>query len=314
MELRTVAEIVSIQLTPGGKSLYCPDVPGNPLTGRGFLESTPGCGHSIMMLTWVNMMDAQADQPYSLACLELRGGNREGAYFADLPGLKAWISCHPLGPSGGDLYYLSACSKGVIARIALADVAGHGEVVSEAAANLREALREHIDHWDQSTLIRRLNESILRGAPDARFATAFVASYYCQSGELLFTNAGHQPPLWYRAARKEWSLLEDSTPYSKEIVDLPLGLIAGTAYSQTAVLLEPGDLLLLYTDGLSETCDESGDQLGLDRLLALARDLPVDSAGRAGGALLSAVDLFRGSAPVADDLTVIALERRHKPS
>jgi sigma-B regulation protein RsbU (phosphoserine phosphatase) len=258
------------------------------------------------------MTAQETEQPYRLACLELHGGNQEGSYSAELPGLSGWVSCLPLGASegGGDLYYLTACSQGVIARVVLADVAGHGEVVSSAAVGLRDALREHVDHWDQSMLIRRLNESILRGGPHSRFATAFLASFYRESGELLFTNAGHPPPLWYRAATKEWSLLVDSTPYSKEIVDLPLGMIAGTSYSQTAVQLEMGDLLLLYTDGISESWDESGEQLGLDRLLSIARTLPVESAAAAGRALLSAVERFRGLEPRSDDETVVALQRR----
>ena len=257
------------------------------------------------------MTTPEVDQPYRLACLELHGGNQYGAYSAELPGLAAWVSCRPLGASaGGDLYYLSACRQGVISRVALADVAGHGEMVSSAAVLLREALREHVNHWDQSMLIRRLNESFLKGAPRSRFATAFLASFYCESGELLFTNAGHQPPLWYRGATGEWSLLLDSTPYSKEIVDLPIGMIAGTSYSQTAVQLEVGDLLLLYTDGISESCDESGEQLGLERLLSMARGLTVESAAAAGRELLSAIERFRGSVPRADDETVVALERR----
>jgi len=258
------------------------------------------------------MTAQETEQPYRLACLELHGGNQACSYSAELPGLSGWVSCLPLGASegGGDLYYLTACSQGVIARVVLADVAGHGEVVSSAAVGLRDALREHVDHWDQSMLIRRLNESILRGGPHSRFATAFLASFYRESGELLFTNAGHPPPLWYRAATKEWSLLVDSTPYSKEIVDLPLGMIAGTSYSQTAVQLEMGDLLLLYTDGISESWDESGEQLGLDRLLSIARTLPVESAAAAGRALLSAVERFRGLEPRSDDETVVALQRR----
>jgi sigma-B regulation protein RsbU (phosphoserine phosphatase) len=257
------------------------------------------------------MTAQETEQPYRLACLELHGGNQAGAYAAELPGLAAWVSCRPLGDSqrGGDLYYLSACSKGVIARVALADIAGHGEIVSSAAIRLRDALRAHVDHWDQSQLIRRLNESILQGAPRSRFATAFLASFYRESGELLFTNAGHQPPLWYRVATGEWSFLLDSTPYSKEIVDLPLGMIEGTSYSQTAVQLDVGDLLLLYTDGINESRDESGEQLGLDRLLSIARGLPVGPAKAAGQALLSAVERFRGSAPPTDDVTVVALER-----
>jgi sigma-B regulation protein RsbU (phosphoserine phosphatase) len=198
----------------------------------------------------------------------------------------------------------------MIARVVLADVAGHGDVVSAAAVRLRDALREHVDHWDQSMLIRRLNESILRGGPHSRFATAFLASFYRESGELLFTNAGHLPPLWYRAAAREWSFLVDSTPYGKDILDLPLGMIAGTAYSQTAVQLEPGDVLILYTDGINEAVDASGEQLGMERLMSIAQGLPVDSAAAAGRGLLSALERFRGSVPPVDDETVVALERR----
>jgi sigma-B regulation protein RsbU (phosphoserine phosphatase) len=156
-------------------------------------------------------------------------------------------------------------------------------------------------------LIRRLNDSFLSGAADSPYATAFLASFYSESGELLFTNAGHLPPLWYRAATREWSLMYDSTPYSKEILDLPLGLIAGTSYSQTAVQLEMGDLLLLYTDGISESWNESGEQLGLEGLLSIARSLPTESAAAAGQGLLSAIQRFRGAAPAADDETVVAL-------
>ena len=248
---------------------------------------------------------------YTLACLEVRGGNRSAVYGVDLPGLRAWVSCQPLYPAthGGDLYYLSVCSRGSVSRVTIADVAGHGEIVSTAAANLRDALREHADHWDQSALIRQLNDSFLKGSIGGKFATAFLLSHYAETGELLFTNAGHMPPLWYRAALGEWSFLEDATPYSREIADLPLGLIAGTAYNQTAVKLEPGDLLVLYTDGINEAADDAGEQLGLERLLAIARGLPKESAAAAGQSLLAAVKAFRGLAPPADDETVVALHR-----
>jgi sigma-B regulation protein RsbU (phosphoserine phosphatase) len=256
-------------------------------------------------------MSEEAEKVHRLACLEVRGGNHLAEYSAELPGLVGWVSCHPLRPSprGGDLYYLSACSKGAIARVVLADVAGHGEVVSAAAVRLHDALRQHVDDWDQSALIRQLNDDFLKGAERAQFATALLASFCSDSGELLFTNAGHVPPLWYRTATKEWSVLHDSTPLSKEIVDLPLGLIPGTSYQQTAVQLEAGDLMLLYTDGVSESYDESGAQLGLDRLLSIARSLPTESAVAAGKELLAAVARFRGAAAPADDETVVALQR-----
>jgi serine phosphatase RsbU (regulator of sigma subunit) len=145
---------------------------------------------------------------------------------------------------GGDLHYLSVCSQGFVSRVALADVAGHGEIVGAVADRLRDVLRKHSDAWDQSEVVRELNESFLAGAGKLEYATALVLSHYSESGELLFTNAGHLPPLWYHAENNEWSFMLESTPYAKAIADLPLGLIAGTPYSQTAVQLGMGDLVV----------------------------------------------------------------------
>jgi sigma-B regulation protein RsbU (phosphoserine phosphatase) len=258
------------------------------------------------------MFIEEEDQVCQLSCLEVRGGNDLASYAAELPGLTGWVSCQPIrqAQSGGDVYYMSACSQGVLARVVLADVAGHGEAAGAAAARLREALHNHVEHWDQSRLIRHLNEDFLTGASSAQFATAFLASYYSESGELLFTNAGHVPPLWYRAAAKEWTFLHDATPMSKEIVDLPLGMIHGTAYTQTAVELDPGDLVLLYTDGISEAIDSSGTQLGLERLLSLAESLPVESPVAAGKGLIEATARFTAGVPPTDDRTIVVLQRR----
>lgn len=261
-------------------------------------------------------MSGYSGDVYQLACLEIRGGNRSAVYRADLPGLNAWVSCQPLQPAtrGGDLYYLSVCSQGSISRVTIADVAGHGESVSATAEHLRDALRNHADDWDQSALIRQLNDGFLKGTAGGKYATAFLLSHYAATGETLFTNAGHLPPLWRRAALKQWTLLQDETPYSKEIADLPLGIIPGTVYRQTAVQLEPGDLLLLYTDGVNESRDDTGAQLGIDRLLEIADGLPDGSAAAAGEALLEALARFRGGTPPADDETVVALHRDLRPT
>jgi sigma-B regulation protein RsbU (phosphoserine phosphatase) len=254
-------------------------------------------------------MNAGAGQIDPLACRELRGGNHLATYAARMPGLTAWVSCNPLRPSrrGGDLYYLSACSHGSIGRVVIADVSGHGEKVSAAAVRLEAALRQHIDVWDQSELIRDLNEDFFRDEHRVKFATAFLGSFASESKDLLFTNAGHMLPLWYRAATKEWSYLKDFIPEPKERSDLPLGLIPGTDYHQTAVRLAPGDLLILYTDGINEAENEEGDQLGLESLLSMAQNLPVTSATALGETLMAEVSRFRGNAPAKDDATVVTL-------
>jgi sigma-B regulation protein RsbU (phosphoserine phosphatase) len=255
--------------------------------------------------------DQNTASAYPMACFEVRGGNQSALFEAQLPGLAAWICCRPLQPAthGGDLYYLSVCSSGSISRVTLADVSGHGESVSTVAERLRNALRERADDWDQSALIRQLNDGFLKRSQRNQFATAFLLTYFAQTGELLFTNAGHLPPLWYKAGLRDWCFMEDTTPFSKRIANLPLGIIPGTSYTQTAVELDPGDLVLLYTDGVNEAENESGEQLGLDGLLQMARGLAVGSAAAAGEALVAAVERFRGAAPPTDDATIIAFQR-----
>ena len=258
-------------------------------------------------------MAAETSAVHRMACLEIRGGNRRESYSVELPGLSAWISCRPLTPSaqGGDLHYLTVCGNGAISRVVLADVAGHGETVSSVAEQLRLGLRKHVGTWDQTILMQELNDSFLGSLDGGQYATAFVLAHYVQSGEVLFTNAGHVPPLWYRAAEGKWLIASDSTPYAKAIGDLPIGLISGTSYTQTAIQLGTGDLLVWYTDGISESRNAAGRELGYDQLISIAMSVPLESPNETGQALFSGVELFRGSVPAADDETMVVLKRHN---
>jgi phosphoserine phosphatase RsbU/P len=249
------------------------------------------------------------DSGYRLACFELWGGNGKVAHPVELPGLLGWVHSEPFGPDsgGGDVHYFSVCSKGMVSRVALADVAGHGEAVSLVAERLREALRKHTDSWDQSALMREVSDAFHEGSVGVQFATAAVLGFYLQTSNLLFTYAGHPPALWYRPAQRSWDLLDGNTPCARRLADLPLGLIPGTAYSQTAVQLGSNDLLVLYTDGITEARDEAGNPLGQEGLLKLVRDLPPASPAELGQALIRGLEAFRGSAPRRDDETVIVL-------
>jgi phosphoserine phosphatase RsbU/P len=245
-----------------------------------------------------------------LACFELWGGNGTANYPVELPGLAGWVYSTPLEPGlgGGDVHYLSVCSKGKVSRIAVADVAGHGSHASSMAENLRKVLQRHTDNWDQSALMRELNEAFSRESTHSQFATAAVLGFYVETGEMLFSSAGHPPGLWYRARDKAWEMLQDCTPHAVEIGGLPLGLIPGTAYCQTVVRLEAGDTLVLYTDGITEARDPSGGELGLEGLLEIVRSItpgaPVDTCHD----LLSAVKAYRADEPRHDDETLLVLQ------
>ena len=252
------------------------------------------------------------DKPdYRWACFELWGGNRKVAHPIELPGLIGWIQSTPLEPAtgGGDVHYLSVCNRGMVSRVALADVAGHGEFASAVAERLHDVLQGHTNNWDQTVLMRELNNAFLEGATGVQYATAVVLGFYGPTGELLFTSAGHLPPFWYRAKEGTWDVLQADTPHAREIEGLPLGLIPGTHYTQTAVEIGPRDLVMLYTDGLTEARDEAGNLLGQERLLALARECPVESPGAVARGLLDRMTAFRGNSPPRDDETLVVLQR-----
>lgn len=253
----------------------------------------------------------ETGHPDQLGCSEVWGGNRAIETTLKLPGLSGWLYSFPFqGDHGGDVYYLSACDHGLVSRIALADVSGHGDAVSSVAEVLHWLMQRYINNLDQSDFMRELNDSFGKGLPVETYASMVLLSYYRKTGHLLLTNAGHLAPLWYRAAEQCWEWLERDSPYKETAVEgLLLGLSAGTGYSQTAFRLAEGDLLVLYTDGITETFNGSGQELGHQRLWEIARSLPVQTPAATGEALLACVQDHGRGAPRQDDETLLVLQR-----
>ena len=245
------------------------------------------------------------------ACFEQWGGNGSADHAVELPGLAGWVYSAPLDPAsgGGDVHYFSVCSRGSISRTAVADVAGHGSLASSMAESFRSVLQRHTDNWDQSALMQELNDAFQLTPLERPYATAAVLGFYPETGELLFSSAGHPPPLWYRAGDKSWHFLKDCTPFAVEIEGLPLGVIPGTNYSQTGVRFAVGDMLVLYTDGITEARGPSSNELGEEGLMKLARALVPESPVKMVQALLSGVRTFRGDARRRDDDTLVVLRR-----
>jgi len=217
---------------------------------------------------------------HSLRCLEVWGGSDHANHSASVPGMDICVHSRPIGgDAGGDLYLVSSCSSGLITRILLADVSGHGSSVSALAAALRRAMHRSINTVDQSKIARALNNAFERIGGGSRFATALLVTHYAPSGHLIFVNAGHPPPLLHREGAERWTPIErdmddaivDPTRDLKVgIRNLPLGIIGDTRYEQFAIKIQPGDRVVCYTDAFSEACDkESGDMLGVSGLVGL---------------------------------------------
>jgi phosphoserine phosphatase RsbU/P len=250
------------------------------------------------------------EAPHTLMCTEVWGGNRKSFRAVQLPGVTAWVASLPLneGQGGGDLHYMSVCDHDLIARVALADVSGHGRVVSTMAETLQRLMRENINIWDQSDFMRGLNDTFVRSGQN-KYATAIILSIHRITGALAFSNAGHLPPLWYHARQETWGWLkEDDDPLPKRASGLPIGLIPGTDYRQTVVTLEPSDLLVLYTDGVTEAEDDAGESLDRKQLLRWAREAAIDSPEALGRSLLQRLESFQGRCRT-DDETLIVLQR-----
>ena len=250
----------------------------------------------------------ESEKPHALVCTEVWGGNRMVTRTVKMPSLVAWVASVPIkdGEGGGDLHYMSVCDYDLISRVALADVSGHGQDVNAVAQRLRKLMHQNINAWDQSDFMRGINNTFREDGND-RYATAIVLSFHRITGRLAFSNAGHPTPLWYHAARRTWGWLEEGTE-AKKIPGIPVGLIPGTNYSQTVVKLEPSDLLVLYTDGITETENGTGRELGREQLLEWARQAPVDSPRALGEDLLQRLENFRGTLR-NDDETLLVLRR-----
>ncbi|MCA9288974.1 MAG: serine/threonine-protein phosphatase [Phycisphaerales bacterium] len=249
-----------------------------------------------------------------MQCMEILGGSEPSDRFVSVPGIDAEIVSRPHEgqAEGGDIHYVSSCAAGLIARFVLADVAGHGVSVAGEAAKLRRLVRKHMNAADQSGFARSVNREFSELASQGRFATALLMTYFTPTDHLLVVSAGHPRPLWYRAAAREWSILDDaheSVARSAEevgIADLPLGVIGETGYHQLAVPLAEGDVIVAYTDALTEAGNGAGRQLGEAGLLAIAREVDVAATPSVAGALLAGVASYRrGEAD--DDSTVLVL-------
>src|SRR5271156_6368743 len=136
---------------------------------------------------------------HPMHCMEIWGGNQAVDSAVSTPGLDVWVYSQPHkgAAHGGDVHYVSLCGGGVITRMIVADVSGHGESVAEFSGMLRSLLRRNVNRKSQKRLVAALNQQFAAHAQSRRFATAIVATYLANYDQLTLCNAGHPRPLWY---------------------------------------------------------------------------------------------------------------------
>lgn len=203
---------------------------------------------------------------------------------------------------GGDYYDLVDVGCGEY-LVVIADVAGKGVPAALLASMVQASIRTQAqDRKPVGELMGRLNRLVYESTPDDRFATCFLARVGGGAAEIQFTNAGHNFPIVLPAAGG-WRYLEDG--------GIPLGVWPEFSYPEASARLQPGDSLLLYTDGITDARNRDGEDYGDERLQRLAARLPRDhSAEEIIRAVVEDVSRFTGGADQADDITLVALKTR----
>jgi sigma-B regulation protein RsbU (phosphoserine phosphatase) len=216
------------------------------------------------------------------------------------PGVEASGLTRPANTVGGDFYDILPQDDGRVI-VALGDVAGKASPAALLMALFLAMLRTLVDdHRSPAELVRRLNIQVSKHAPPSRFITLFLGLFDPATGELEFVNAGQTPPLLLRAGGSVERLSTGG---------VALAMFEGSTYESGHARLDPGDALIMYSDGITEAESPAGvmfDEAGLE---AAVRATPGVAAAVLSRAVFRAVDHHRSGERLADDLTVLVLSR-----
>lgn len=218
----------------------------------------------------------------------------------ELPPVELALHYEPTLWVGGDYCDVWKLEEGKVA-FAIGDVAGKGLPAALAMANLHAVLRASTAYCgDLLEIASYANRHVLRHMPEGRFITAIVGALDPCSGALLFVNAGHPIPFIVRAGE----VAEAGTPLNP-----PLGVTTEFPATPVAMTLEQDEILVLFTDGVSEAVSPTGELFGTDRVLQALSGQEFPHCSDVVKAVVGAAADFRGQAPQKDDLTLLALRR-----
>lgn len=203
---------------------------------------------------------------------------------------------------GGDYYDFG--SDGGAAILALGDVAGKGTGAALLMTVLRAAVRGNWTNPHTAIAVADINRFVGQNVPDGKFVTFFLARLDPIKHTIIYTNAGHNPPIILR---------RDGRIEHLDAGGPVLGILDRPTYEEASVRLEPGETLVIYSDGLSEVWNPAGEELGDAGLAKLALGAAHLGAPQLEEELLRGVDAFSAGARATDDRTLIVLKRSDAP-
>jgi serine phosphatase RsbU (regulator of sigma subunit) len=214
-----------------------------------------------------------------------------------LSGAQLAGQCLPARSISGDFYDFLELPEGKVGLV-IGDVAGRGMHASLLMANIVDLMRAHAPTaTDLGELVRKVNQHVYGPLRGSGLCSMFYGIYEVTPRRLQFVNAGHSPPL----------LLDARGPRFLESTGLPLGIFPEVTHESRCEVLDPEAILVLYSDGIIEARNASGEFYGLDRLVEVVSIHQSLEASRLLARILEDVSEFTAGAPIEDDQTLVLL-------
>lgn len=236
--------------------------------------------------------------------LEIARDVQQRLFPQDYPpvvGLEYAGACRPALEVGGDYYDFFKVSQRELG-IAIGDVSGKGIPASLLMATLRAYLRGQTAGQDSNlpSLMANLNRFVYESSSANRYATFFYAQHDASTRTVTYVNGGHNPPILFKAS-------SDEEPMRLDAGGPVIGLLPECAYGQGQAVLSSGDILVAFTDGISEALNAADEEWGEDRLIEAVRRHRALAAGALIEHIMLSVDAFVAGQPQHDDMTVVVI-------
>ena len=218
----------------------------------------------------------------------------------NIPGLEIAAFSRPAQIVGGDYFDFVDFSNG-FHGFAIADVAGHGVSASLHMASIQALLRTLVPlNESPAEVMRQVHKLFIHNIRYETFVTFFIGAFDASTKRLTYCNAGHQPPLLLHKNGKEKEPLEMLRPTGAAI-----GLVEEAEFAEQTIELQKEDLLVLYTDGVTEAVNPQNQEFGRERLVDLSRQLNNTPAREVVQQIRLGLDEFCEGKPLADDTTIV---------
>jgi sigma-B regulation protein RsbU (phosphoserine phosphatase) len=218
----------------------------------------------------------------------------------DGTGLEAHAILHPAQEVGGDLYEVLLMPDGNLLAV-MGDVSGKGIPAALFMAVTMTLVRAMApDSRGPEEILRRVNDALASHNPHTMFVTLLCAIYDVRTGRLEYASAGHPPAVLIREGSAQFLPLNPG---------MMAGIMVGLSAPGQSVQLQPGDLVVFYTDGVTEAFDAAGNLYGESKLLEELAGQSGQTAAATTDALLRSVRAHAGERPQSDDIAMLALRR-----